>query len=149
MLFRSPHIEVVMLDGGQDGVQQMASSLEGRIGIDAIHIISHGSSGELHLGTATLSTETMSSQYANDLATIQRALSEHADILVYGCDFAEGEAGEAAVSRLAELTGADIEASNDLTGHISLDGDWDFEFNTGSIETHIAISDDVDRKSVV
>ena len=50
-----PHIEVVMLDGGQDGVQQMASSLEGRTGIDAIHIISHGSSGELHLGTATLS----------------------------------------------------------------------------------------------
>ena len=137
-----PHIEVVMLDGGQDGVQQMASSLEGRIGIDAIHIISHGTSGELHLGTGTLSTETMSSQYANDLATIQHALSEQADILVYGCDFAESEAGEAAVSRLAELTGADVEASNDLTGHISLDGDWDFEFKTGSIETHIAISDD-------
>ena len=138
-----PHIEVVMLDGGQDGVQQMASSLEGRTGINAIHIISHGTSGELHLGTGTLSTETMSSQYANDLATIQHALSEQADILVYGCDFAEGEAGEAAVSRLAELTGADVEASDDLTGHISLDGDWDFEFKTGLIETHIAISDDV------
>ena len=105
----NPDIEIIMLDAGKDGVQQMASSLEGRTGIDAIHVISHGSSGELHLGTATLSTETMSGQYADKLATIQQSLSEQADILVYGCDFAEGEAGEAAVNRLAELTGADVD----------------------------------------
>jgi len=136
----NPDIEIIMLDAGKDGVQQMASSLEGRTGIDAIHVISHGSSGELHLGTATLSTETMSGQYADKLATIQQSLSEQADILVYGCDFAEGEAGEAAVNRLAELTGADVEASNDQTGSISLGGDWDFEVETGVIETHIAVS---------
>jgi hypothetical protein len=137
------NIEVVMLDGAQDGVEQMATALSGRTGIDAIHIISHGSAGELHLGTSTLNTETMSDRYANDLATIQHALSEQADVLVYGCDFAKGETGQIAVDMLAELTGADVDASNDLTGHISLDGDWDLEVKTGSIETHIAISDDV------
>lgn len=137
-----PHIEVVMLDGGTDGMHQMASVLEGRTGIDAIHIISHGSAGELHLGTGTLSTESMSNQYAQDLATIQTALSEQADILVYGCDFAEGDAGQMAVDTLAQLTGADVEASTDLTGSISLGGDWDFEVKTGSIETSLAISYD-------
>ena len=138
-----PHIEVVMLDGGTDGVHQMASALEGRTGLDAIHIISHGSAGELHLGTGTLSTESMSSQYAQDLATIQTALSEQADILVYGCDFAKGDAGQMAVDRLAEMTGADVEASTDLTGSISLGGDWELEVQTGSIETSLAVSYDV------
>ena len=137
-----PHIEVVMLDGGTDGMHQMASVLEGRTGIDVIHIISHGSAGELHLGTGTLSTESMSNQYAQDLATIQTALSEQADILVYGCDFAEGDAGQMAVDTLAQLTGADVEASTDVTGSFSLGGDWDFEVKTGSIETSLAISYD-------
>ena len=76
------------------------------------------------------------------MATIQHALSEQADLLVYGCDFAKGEAGQLAVDRLAELTGADVEASNDLTGHISLGADWDFEIKTGSIETQIAITEE-------
>ena len=38
-----PNIEVIMLDGGRDGMEQIASALSGRTGIDAIHIISHGS----------------------------------------------------------------------------------------------------------
>ena len=137
-----PNIEVVMLDGGQDGVEQIANTLSVRTGIDAVHLISHGNAGELHLGTGSLTAESMSGQYADELATIQHSLSEQADILVYGCDFAKGEAGQLAVDRLADMTGADVEASNDLTGHISLDGDWDFEVKTGSIETHTAISDD-------
>ena len=36
------NIEVIVLDGGQDGIEQIASALTGRTGIDAIHIISHG-----------------------------------------------------------------------------------------------------------
>ncbi len=136
-----PNIEVIMLDGSQDGVRQTATTLTDRTGIDAIHLISHGSVGELQLGTGTLNVESME-QYANELATIQHSFSEQADILVYACDFANGEAGQLAVDRLPELTGADVQASNDLTGHITLGGDWDFEVATGSIETHIAITEE-------
>ncbi len=134
-----PDIEVVMLDGGQDGMAQMADALSGRTGIDAIHIISHGEAGTLQLGTATLTAETMSGHYAEELATIRQALSEQADILVYGCDFAAGESGQEAVDCLAQLTGADVQASSDLTGHASLGGDWDLEIRTGAIEARIAI----------
>lgn len=134
-----PSVEVIMLDGGQDGIEQMASAISGRSGIDAIHLISHGDAGTLQLGTGTLTTESMSKQYAEELAAIQQALSERADILVYGCDFAKGEAGQAAVAQLAALTGADVQASTDLTGHISLGGDWEFEARTGSIETSPAV----------
>lgn len=122
-----PNIEVIMLDGAPDGVEQMAAALSGRSGIDAIHVISHGDAGTLQLGTGTLNVDSMSGQYAEELVTIQQALSEQADILVYGCNFAEGEAGQVAVNLLAEMTGADVQASTDETGHISLGGDWEFE----------------------
>jgi len=137
-----PNIEVIMLEGGQDGIAQMANALSGRTGIDAVHIISHGGEGALQLGIGILTTTSMSGQYADALATIKLALSEQADILVYGCDFALGEAGQEAVNQLAALTGADIEASSDLTGNAALGGDWDLEVQTGSIETQVAINYD-------
>ena len=68
-----PNVEVIMLDAGKDGVQQIAESLAGRSGIDAIHLISHGNSGELQLGVGTLDTESMSGKYANELSKIGRA----------------------------------------------------------------------------
>lgn len=46
-----PYVEVIMLDGGQDGIEQMANALSSRTGIDVIHVISHGGAGELQLGT--------------------------------------------------------------------------------------------------
>ncbi|MBK8278313.1 MAG: DUF4347 domain-containing protein [Nitrospira sp.] len=135
------NIEVIVLDGGQDGIEQMASALSGRTDIDAIHIISHGTEGQLQLGTGTLTTESMTGQYADELATIQQALSEQADILVYGCDFAEGDVGQDAVALLSQLTGADVAASTDATGAASLGGDWILETQTGVIETQIAVTD--------
>jgi VCBS repeat-containing protein len=136
-----PNVEVVVLDASRDGVEQIAESLTGRSGIDAIHLISHGDAGTLQLGTGTLNAESMSTHYADEFTTIQQTLSEQADILVYGCNFAEGEVGQAAVARLAELTGADVAASSDRTGHIDLGGDWKFETQVGSIETDLAITD--------
>ncbi|MBK9947789.1 MAG: tandem-95 repeat protein [Nitrospira sp.] len=137
-----PNIEIIILDGGQDGIEQLAGALAGRTGIDAIHLISHGGAGELQLGTGTLTLESMSGQYADELATIRQVLSGQADILVYGCDFAEGDVGQAAVNQLALLTGADVEASSDLTGNVALGGDWDLEVQTGAIETQVVINYD-------
>ena len=137
-----PSIEVIMLDGGQDGIEQMAGALAGRTGIDAIHLISHGEAGALQLGTGTLNVDTMPGQYADELAVIQQALSEQADILVYGCDFAEGQAGQDAVTLLSQLTGADVAASTDDTGYAGLGGDWDLEFQVGTVEAQGAIDYD-------
>ncbi|OYT19452.1 MAG: hypothetical protein CCU26_11440, partial [Nitrospira sp. UW-LDO-01] len=136
-----PNVQIVMLDGGQDGMEQIAASLAGRTGIDAIHIISHGAEGQLSLGTGTLTQASMTGQYADELTIIQQALSEQADILVYGCDFAEGDVGQDAVALLSQLTGADVAASTDATGAASLGGDWILETQTGAIETQIAVTD--------
>ena len=138
----SPNVEVIILDPARDGVQQMAEVLAGRTGIDAIHIISHGSQAELTLGSARLTLEFMNGVYADELAAIGQSLSEKADLLIYGCNFGQGELGGDAAARLAQLTGADVAASIDLTGHADLGGDWDLEYSVGSIETGVAFTAD-------
>ncbi|MEQ1844746.1 MAG: DUF4347 domain-containing protein, partial [Nitrospira sp.] len=138
----SPNVEVFVLDPTRDGVEQMAEVLVGRTGVDAIHIISHGSQAELTLGSARLTLEAMNGVYADELAAIGQSLSEKADLLIYGCTFGQGELGGNAVARLAQLTGADVAASVDLTGHADLGGDWDLEYSVGSIETGVTFSSD-------
>ena len=49
-----PGTEVVFLQAGQDGLAQMADALQGRTGVDAIHVLSHGQSGQLQLGSLAL-----------------------------------------------------------------------------------------------
>ncbi|MCF6320143.1 MAG: DUF4347 domain-containing protein, partial [Rhizobiaceae bacterium] len=130
-----PNVEVVIIDANTNGVEQIASVLADRQNIDAIHIISHGRSGTLDLGTTKLTEISMADKYADEMAVIKDSLSEDADILIYGCDFAAGTRGVNAVDALAEATGADVAASNDLTGAADLGGDWDLEVQSGSIET--------------
>ncbi|RKZ48833.1 MAG: hypothetical protein DRQ58_03530, partial [Gammaproteobacteria bacterium] len=135
------NVEVIMLDANRDGVEQIAEILAGRSNINAIHIISHGDTGQLHLGNTILTAESMQGEHVDELAIIGQALSSDADILIYGCNFAAGEYGQQAAETLAKLTGADVAASDDATGATELGGDWDLEVQQGDIETRIAIEE--------
>ncbi|MEC4852562.1 MAG: DUF4347 domain-containing protein, partial [Jaaginema sp. PMC 1079.18] len=57
----------------------------------------------------------------------------------YGCNLAADESGFALMTALNQLTGADIAASNDLTGSSVLGGDWDLEVVAGSIESNLGL----------
>ena len=123
--------EVVILDAAGDGLAQIAQALEGRSGIDALHVISHGSGGGVALGSFVLgSAEVLERQ--SDLAAIGRSLAPDADVLLYGCD-AGADVGLA--DALSIATSADVAMSDDLTGHAALGADWDLEVTSGSIET--------------
>ncbi|MDB5944399.1 MAG: hypothetical protein JWQ13_3965, partial [Ramlibacter sp.] len=127
--------EVVTLQAGRDGVDQIAAALQGRTDISAIHIVSHGDAGQLLLGSTTLTAQGISQAYAADMAVIGAALASDGDILVYGCQVGEGEAGQAFTAALAAATGADVQASTDDTGATALGGNWTLESSTGAIET--------------
>ncbi len=127
--------EVIFLDASRDGVEQIAQALEGRTDITAVHIISHGVEGRLMLGNTVLDADSMAGRYADTLTQIGTSLSEDADILIYGCNFSEGEVGLTAANLLAQYTGADVAASDDTTGHASRGGDWDLEVQVGEITT--------------
>ncbi len=131
-------VEVIVLDADQDGVTQIVDALADRSDVSAIHILAHGSEGSLSLGSAVLDSNTLDTTYRDDLSGLKGALTESADILIYGCDFTAGENGVAAAEALARLTGADIAASNDLTGATDKGGDWDLETRVGSIEAQTA-----------
>jgi len=135
-----PGEEVHVLDSSQDGLAQIAQILNGRSGIDAIHIVTHGSEGALLLGSLTLTSQNLQ-DHAAELTTIGNALTQNADVLLYGCDVGQGSDGAAFVSALAQASQADVAASNDTTGAAALGGNWQLETVSGSIETGIYLSD--------
>ena len=89
-------LEVILLDPDQNGVAQISSVLAGYEGLDAIHIVSHGTEGMVQLGNASLSGQTLS-DYESQLLQWRGALSEAADLLFYGCDLAGGADGQALI----------------------------------------------------
>ena len=126
--------EVIILDPNSDGVKQIAWAVAGRTDISGIHILSHSDAGKLYLGNSELNLESITTTYANDLAAIKAALSHRGDILLYGCDVAAGEKGQAFLASLAAATGADLAASINTTGSPSQGGDWVLETVSGPIE---------------
>ena len=124
--------EIFVLDSRRDGVQQMTEVIGEFANVSAIHVLSHGSSGTLHLGGTTLDRSNLES-YGTQLGSWRNSLATGADILLYGCDVANGEWGVGFVEDFAAATGADIAASDDLTGSIALGGNWTFETTTGVV----------------
>ena len=137
-----PAIEVIILDASENGVEKMAEILAGRENLDAIHLVTHGDDGQINLGDATLNLDSINGEYSDELAVIGAALSSDADFLIYGCDFGSGADGQLAAEALAAATGADIAASNDVTGHATLGGDWDLEVTVGINETTSIVAAD-------
>ncbi|MCK5405687.1 MAG: DUF4347 domain-containing protein, partial [Desulfobulbaceae bacterium] len=122
----SSEAEIVFLEPDRDGVLQVSEILSKYSGIEAIHILSHGEAGSFSLGGTELSSDTIS-EYASHLQSWAASLTENADILIYSCNVAANEAGVAFVAELSALTGADVAASEDLTGSAAEGGDWELE----------------------
>lgn len=129
---------IIILDASSDGVQQLMRALANEFDLDAIHIFSHGSVGSITLGTAILNQASLGG-YTEALAQIGSALNDSGDLLLYGCNVAQGDAGSQFMNSLAQFTGADVAASNDPTGAAALGGDWVLEQATGPIETALPV----------
>ena len=127
-------IELILLDSDQDGLQQISDVLATRENVDALHIVSHGTDAEFMVGGSVVNHSELL-RNAETLGSWSDTLSPSADLLIYGCDLASGAEGQHLISTLATLTGADVAASDDITGHASLGGDWELEYRVGSIET--------------
>ena len=126
--------ELVVINAGQDGVEQIAEALESREAqYAAVHILSHGAVGEINLGAGLLSSATLA-QHRSSLARIAAQLPTDADVLIYGCDVGSGEQGRQFMRELSAQLGADVAASDDATGPSALGGDAELEVKVGSVE---------------
>ncbi|WP_372742324.1 DUF4347 domain-containing protein, partial [Neptunomonas sp.] len=131
-------IKVFVLDSQQDGVEQISSILDYFQNVAAIHLLSHGSAGALFLGNAKLTSQQLKTNQ-QQLKRWGSALSEDGDLLLYGCDVADGDLGLEFIEQLAALTGADVAASDDDTGNVE-GADWDLEQAVGQIEAMSYVS---------
>ena len=132
--------EVLLLDIDADGVAQITDQLDGDTIYEAIHVISHGTEDSLSLGNTDLNSENVG-QYQNEFTSWANSLTDGADLLLYGCDLASTDEGLTLLATLATFTTADVAASDDVTGHRSLGGDWILEYSTGDIEAGLPFSD--------
>lgn len=130
-----------LINSDSDGLSQMASILSDYSGLDSIHVFSHGSIGSLNLGN-TIYDQNNIAAYQSTLSSIGNSLSATGDILLYGCNVGQGVEGQAYIDTIATYTGADVAASDDLTGNT---GDWTLETQSGSVETATRVLDTYDH----
>jgi uncharacterized repeat protein (TIGR01451 family) len=133
---------VFVLDSTRDGVEQITRILANCSDLDSLQIVSHGREARVQLGSIELCSDNLET-YSHLLQQWGKALSERGDILLFGCSVAAGESGAAFVRRLSSIAGADIAASDNLTGSAALGGDWELKFATGEIKASIAIEKEV------
>ncbi|RZL08394.1 MAG: DUF4347 domain-containing protein, partial [Rubrivivax sp.] len=132
-------IEVIVLQSDRDGIQQISEALSQRQDLQAIHLVTHGDQQGLQIGSTRLDQASLLA-HAGLISQWGAALSDAADLMLYGCDLAGSADGLQLIDQLGQLTGADVAASDDLTGALTHGGDWDLEHRSGQIESALAFS---------
>ncbi|HBA72930.1 MAG TPA: hypothetical protein DCZ63_12300, partial [Geobacter sp.] len=125
-----PGVDVVRLDAGRDGMNQISEILADKRDLQAIHLISHGAPGKVFLGSGMLSAESLE-KYDRQMKVIANSLGKDGEILFYGCDIAKGATGSSFVQKIASFTRGNISASIDATGSALLGGNWILEESNG------------------
>ena len=97
----------------------------------SISLYSHASQGQLSLGADRIDASTLR-RYRSVFEALGRHLEPGGDLLLYGCDLAAGSTGRDFIQQLSDLTGADVAASTNMTGHA---GDWNLEYRVGTVAT--------------
>ncbi|PHM08364.1 DUF4347 domain-containing protein [Nostoc sp. 'Peltigera malacea cyanobiont' DB3992] len=151
-----PNTEVFVIQPTQNGVEQITKILATRAdqNFNSIHIVCHGAPGSLQLGNTHLRLDTLeyhsqqlqqwqkifssSSKTAKPLVTSATTL---ANLLVYGCNVADGDVGAEFVTKLHQLTGANIAASRQLIGNAALGGNWELEIRTAQMEVTLPFTE--------
>ncbi len=124
--------DILVLSPLEDGITKITSFLSTQSDVTSLHLISHGQDGMLLLGNQWLDATTLRSR-SMDFSAWGNALTNDADVFLYGCDFAASEAGKNTVKALAQLTNADVAASTDITSSDPVHGNWKLELRTGEV----------------
>ncbi len=135
-----PGIDVVEIEFKSDSLDQLSEVLSSYQSLDALHLVSHAKNGVIQLGEQSI-TEVNLKQHVRALASIDDALKDHGDLLIYGCELASGSSGEKLLELIANQANVDVAASNNKTGSSKHNGDWELEIVKGNIETDKPFSD--------
>ena len=140
-------IETVVLQGDRHGIEQISHILNQKP-YSTVHIVSHGSPGCIYLGNSQLGIDTLE-KYRQDLNTWFSSpllpCSPAPLLLLYGCNVAAGDAGDEFITKLHQLTGAEIAASTTRTGNAAKGGNWELDIATGFDRPELAFTANVQQ----
>ncbi|WP_339835921.1 DUF4347 domain-containing protein [uncultured Maribacter sp.] len=140
-----PNSKIILLDPKNfEGIVKMTEEIEKHQRLQSIHIVGHAKQAELIIGSDNFLGDDLN-MIRKELNSWKSHVSDDADLFLYGCSLAETAQGKSTVNLIASLTGMDATASTNLTGHASLNADWDLEYSTGPIESSIAFSEEVEN----
>ena len=147
---------MVLLSREGHAVSEIAAALEGRAGLDAIHIVAHGAPGELRFASGPLNIKTINDHRA-ELAEIGNTLKSDGTILLWSCETGAGWQGACFVEVLERATGAEIAAAQGKIGAAVEGGKWNFgterfiaahpPLTTEAIQTYEGVMADVSSSS--
>ncbi len=131
-------IDVAYIDEHLDGLIQVTAQLaDYELGtIDALHILSHGTSQAWKLGSTWLDSSNLATREL-DFLLWGSVLHADADLLLYGSELASDQAGRDLLSQIADWTGADVAADSGPVGPVSLGGNQNLDHLNDPIETQV------------
>jgi len=132
--------EIIRIDSDDNGLQIISDTLATQSNVDAVHLISHGSDGNVNLGNVALNHNTLP-DFEAAITQWGNAFTTDGDLLIYGCDFAATEDGKALAARISALAEVDVASSDDSTGGVDRNANWVLEQITGNVETSVPFSD--------
>ena len=122
--------DILILDPADDAMDQINEFLDEQdTKYSSVHVITHGNAGYFLLNGEVVTAEKVAQDPAS-WAAIGEHLTEDADIMLYSCNLTGNMEGQALAAQIANLTGADVAASSNITGD---GGDWQFEYQLGVI----------------
>ncbi len=107
---RRAGFDVLRLIEGGNALGQILRHLDGRRGITALHVLSHGEPGALRLAGERVDRTALAARPAA-LAAIAGRLAADAEVVLYGCSVAAGSVGRGFVDNLETSLGVAVAAS--------------------------------------
>lgn len=129
-------VSVYAIKDGQDGLQSISNILDGHKDVDAVHVLSHGNDTGILFNGNQINSVTLKAEAAS-VSAWSHSLTADGDILLYGCETGVAGSSIGFVQTLSTLTGADVAASDDLTGSAMHGGDWELEVASGPVEAEL------------
>ncbi|MFH7242047.1 MAG: DUF4347 domain-containing protein [Spirulina sp.] len=131
----APHQQLVVLEADPDhALTAIAQALRPYRNLAAVHLIAHGQPGHLYLGHTDVDSPWLL-QHRPEIQTWRRALRPQADLLIYGCEVAQGTIGEDLLNTWRRVLPVDVAAADIPIGGVALGGSSQLEQRRGSIET--------------
>ncbi|MEO1144681.1 MAG: DUF4347 domain-containing protein [Cyanobacteria bacterium J06638_22] len=124
-----PHIIPYILPSHGDGIRTLTQRLQQYNHPLTVYLVTHGAPGSLQLGNTELNLTALH-RYAEELGSW---FQNNSELFLYACNVAAGDAGDAFLSKLHQLTGASIAASARRVGNVQQGGTWALDVVAGDM----------------